>query len=102
MFRMLTLYYKTTCPFSRRVLAVIDRLGLQVELKDADDAEIMAELEARGGIAQVPYLIDEAQAVEMYESDAIVNHLQTTYGKVVVATRPRVHIADNVCIACEG
>ena len=99
---MLTLYYKPSCPFCRRVMAVVDRLGLQVELKDADDAGIMAELEARGGEARVPYLIDEAQQIEMYESDDIVSHLQNHYGRSVVSTRPRVHIADNVCIACEG
>jgi glutaredoxin 3 len=102
MFSMLTLYYRPSCPFCRRVLAVTDRLSLSVELKDIADPEILAELESRGGTAQVPYLVDEAQGIEMYESDAIVSHLQSYYGKSIVSTRPRVHIADNVCIACEG
>lgn len=102
---MLTLYYKPTCAFCRRVQAVIDRLQLEVEMKDieADDA-LAAELEARGGMRQVPYLVDTVAGVEMYESDDIVSHLQTTYGKPVasVASRPRMHISDNACISCEG
>lgn len=99
---MLTLYYRPTCPFCRRVLAVVDRMQLQVELKDIDDEVLALELESRGGKRQVPYLVDSAAALEMYESDDIVTHLQSTYGKPSAVTRPRIHIADNVCISCEG
>jgi glutaredoxin 3 len=98
---MLTLYYRPTCAFCRRVMAVIDRLSLEVEMKDISDEAIAAELEARGGVRQVPYLIDEAQATEMYESDAIVSHLQKYYG-VQTAPKVRVHISDNACVSCEG
>lgn len=84
-------------------MAVVDRMQLQIELKDITEEAVALELESKGGKRQVPYLIDEASGVEMYESDAIVAHLQTTYGKPVAsAVRPRVHIADNVCISCEG
>lgn len=101
---MLTLYFKPSCAFCRRVQAVVDRMQLQVEMKDVEADEVYgAELVARGGKMQVPYLVDTEAGVEMYESDAIVSHLQTTYGKpVVAATRPRVHISDNACISCEG
>jgi glutaredoxin 3 len=102
---MLTLYYKPTCAFCRRVQAVIDRLQLEVEMKNIEaDAALAAELETRGGKQQVPYLVDEAAGVALYESDDIVSHLQTTYGKPAVsaATRPRMHISDNACISCEG
>ncbi len=102
---MLTLYTKSTCAFSRRVQAVIDRLGLQVELKDIEaDEALAAELVALGGKQQVPYLVDTDAGVSMYESDDIVAHLQSTYGKPVTAAaaRPRVHISDNACISCEG
>jgi glutathione S-transferase len=102
---MLTLYTKSTCAFSRRVQAVIDRLGLQVELKDIEaDEALAAELVALGGKQQVPYLVDTDAGVSIYESDDIVAHLQSTYGKTVsgAASRPRVHISDNACISCEG
>jgi len=100
---MLTLYYKPTCPFCRRVLAVIDRLDVPVELRDVTESAVEAELVAIGGKEIVPYLIDTDKAVEMYESDEIVNHLQTHYGKVgSTPARPRVSISDNVCVSCEG
>lgn len=101
---MLTLYTKPTCAFSRRVQAVIDRLGLQVELKDVEaDEAVAAELVSLGGKMQVPYLVDSEAGVAMYESDDIVTHLQSTYGKTVATpSRPRVHISDNACISCEG
>ncbi len=101
---MLTLYYKPTCAFCRRVLAVIDRLELEAELKDiSEDTALEAELIALGGKKAVPYLVDADKGVSMYESDDIVNHLQTTYGKATTtATRPRMHIGDNVCVSCEG
>jgi glutathione S-transferase len=100
---MITLYYKPTCPFCRRVQAVIDRLQLEVDLKDTSDSVIEAELVALGGQAMVPYMVDAELGVEMYESDDIVGHLQSNYGKVSAAlARPKMHIGDNVCISCEG
>jgi len=103
MFRMLTLYYRPTCPFCRRVMAVVDRMQLEIELKDIEDTEVMTELVASGGKVQVPYLVDTVHSISTYESDDIVTHLQTKYGKgAATATRPRIHIADNVCVSCEG
>ena len=102
MFSMLTLYYRSTCPFSRRVMAVIDRLELEVEMKDVTDSEVEAELIARSGKKQIPYFVDTKNTAEMFESDAIVTHLQTHYGKVSAPTRPRMHISDNACVSCEG
>lgn len=103
MFRMLTLYYRPSCPFCRRVLAVVDRMQLSVELKDISEANIQAELMNRGGKSQVPYLVDSEYEVEMYESDAIVDHLQSKYGKKTISSnRPRIHISDNACLSCEG
>lgn len=100
---MLTLYFRPTCPFCRRVQAVVDRLELQVEMKDISEPAVAAELEKRGGKVQVPYLIDTKEGVEMYESDDIVAHLQKFYGAATApATRPRVHISDNACVSCEG
>jgi len=95
---MLTLYMKPTCPFCRRVVAVVERLELEVEMKDINDEAIAAELVERGGKQMVPYLVDTDKDVEMYESDDIVAHLQTNYG----TPTPKVHRSNDVCIACEG
>lgn len=100
---MLTLYYRPTCPFCRRVLAVSDRLKLEIELKDIEDTSVEAELISLGGKKQVPYLVDSSNNTSMYESDDIVNYLQTTYGQVAPSVaKPRMHIGDNVCVSCEG
>ncbi|MBY0310116.1 glutathione S-transferase N-terminal domain-containing protein [Patescibacteria group bacterium] len=104
---MLILYYKPTCPFCRLVQATVARLNLEVELRDiTTSAEFEQELMARGGKVQVPYLVDEEGGVEMYESDAIVAHLQKEYGPAAGApvggARPRVHVGGSVCVSCEG
>ncbi len=100
---MFILYYKPTCPFSRRVLAVTDRLNLEVELKDINEEVVAEELATRGGKIQVPYLVDGEKGEEMYDSDVIVSHLQSNYGiKSNFSSKPRLHIADSVCLSCEG
>lgn len=99
---MLTLYYRPTCSFCRRVMAVIDRLGLEVEMKDINDSEIEAELITLSGKKQVPYFMDTEKDVNISESDAIVTYLQVNYGKATAPSRPRLHISDNACVSCEG
>jgi glutaredoxin 3 len=100
---MITLYYKPTCPFCRRVLAVVDRLSIEVELKDvAEDETFASELVAAGGKMQVPYLVDTTTDTAMYESDDIVAYLQKQYGQPVAAARPRIHISDSTCVSCEA
>ena len=46
----------------------------------ADDA-VAAELIARGGKRQVPYLIDDERNIEMYESADIDKYLRVQYPK---------------------
>lgn len=100
---MLTLYYKPTCAFCRRVLAVIDRLELEVEMKDVTDSVIKAELVEKGGKGQTPFLIDTDKDVLLFESDSIVAHLQNNYGPSnQTVSRPRVHISDSACVSCEA
>lgn len=83
-------------------MAVIERLELEVEMKDITDATLEAELVARGGQSMVPYLVDTEHNIEMYESDNIVAHLQKEYGKIKTPTKVRMHISDNACVSCEG
>ena len=99
---MITLYYRPTCMFSRQVMAVLDRLNLEAELKNIDEEAVAAELLATGGKQQVPYLVDTDHDIAMYESDAIVLFLQKTYGAPVASSRPRVHMSDATCVSCEG
>lgn len=100
---MLTLYYKPTCAFCRRVMAVIDRLELEVEMKNVAEEDFKTELEEAGGKIQTPFMIDTDKEVSLYESDDIVDHLQTHYGKSAsVPVRPRIHVSESACVSCEG
>ncbi len=76
---MLTLYVKDGCPFCHKVLAVREELGLSFEEKNIADEVVAAELVARGGKRQVPYLVDSDRNVEMYESDDIIAYLREHY-----------------------
>lgn len=100
---MLTLYMKPTCPFCRRVVAVVERLDLDVEMKDiSENDSYREELIEKGGKQQVPYLIDTDKDVALYESDDIVAHLQKEYGEATSAAAPRVHVGGSTCVSCEG
>ena len=73
---MLTLYIKTGCPFCHKVLTVGEDLGISFEQKNIADDAVAAELIARGGKRQVPYLVDSERGVEMYESADIISYLR--------------------------
>ena len=78
---MLTLYVKTSCPYCHVVFDVAKELGITFELKNISDDAVAAELAARGGKRQVPYLVDTERGVEMYESADIAEYLRTNYPK---------------------
>lgn len=78
---MLTLYVKTGCPFCHKVLAMGRELGISFEERNIADDAVVAELIARGGKRQVPYLVDNERGVEMYESDDINAYLREQYGQ---------------------
>ncbi len=83
-----------------------DKFSVSLDLRDIDeDDSARAELLERGGMVQVPYLIDDERGEAMYESSDIIDYLRTHYaGKAVpvAAGRPRVHISSSVCESCEG
>ncbi|MBU6323389.1 MAG: glutathione S-transferase N-terminal domain-containing protein [Patescibacteria group bacterium] len=81
---MLTLYVKDGCPFCAKVLAVGRELGIAFDERNIADPSVAAELVARGGKRQVPYLVDAARDTEMYESDDIARYLREHYAERVV------------------
>lgn len=80
----LALYHYLGCPFCSIVTAAIDRLGVDVELRDIfSDAKYRDELVAARGRATVPVLrITSPEGEERWlpESRDIVHYLDTTYG----------------------
>ena len=78
--RMLTLYVKTGCAYCAAVLHALEELALPFEEKNVSDEAISAELIAKGGKLQMPYLIDSEHNVALYESEDIIEHLMKMYG----------------------
>lgn len=92
---MLNLYVKTHCPYCIRVLEANEVIEAPLNVRDIYlDTSLKAELLAKGGKTQVPYLEDTDRQVSMYESLAIIEYLKENYGngnEVVVKT------VGNVC-----
>jgi len=67
----LFLYYKKGCPYCEKVFDYLDKLKLDIPLKNIDESsEVRNELISIGGKAQVPCLIIDGKA--MYESNDII------------------------------
>lgn len=79
---MPTLYIRPGCHYCAKVLHAAEELGIALELKSVENPANAAELAARGGKIQVPYLVDAAHGVEMYESDDIVEHLHSAFSSL--------------------
>ena len=82
--RNLALYHYATCPFCLKTRREVQRLSLNIELRDAQhDAVHRAALIAGGGKPQVPcLLITDAQGKQtwMYESSDINAWLVREFG----------------------
>lgn len=75
----LTLYYFPTCPFCVLVLDALDRLGLEIPMRDINaEAGARDDLIKLGGKSQVPCLIIDGKP--MYESGDIVRWLEANAG----------------------
>lgn len=77
---MVTIYVKSGCAFCAAVLAKVDDLSLSIEEKNVSEPGVAEELIALGGKKQEPFLYDKDNDVKLYESDAIVEYLNKTYG----------------------
>ncbi len=86
---MLELYQFETCPHCKKVREKLSELGISYvlhnpRLGNSDDHKVTneqtySELVEHGGIDQVPYLVDTQRETSMYESDDIVEYLETHY-----------------------
>ncbi|MFQ3787078.1 glutaredoxin family protein [Halomonas sp. A29] len=82
--RQLALYQFRSCPFCIKVRKEMARLGLKIEIRDAQlDPDRRQELEAGGGKVKVPCLLithDDGSEEWLYESDAINAWLHRRFG----------------------
>lgn len=77
----LILYKYDSCPYCRRVMRVVDKLGLQgtIEYRDTrTDSKWRSDLRERTGRTQVPCLFIDGEA--MFESADINDWLTSHYG----------------------
>lgn len=61
------------------VLNAAQKHDISLDIKNVADEGVEQELIEKGGKRQVPYLVDDAHGVAMYESDAIIDYLHETY-----------------------
>lgn len=94
---MIILYGKTGCPYTAKAIAALDAHGLSFEKKNIAEEAVVTELIERGGKRQVPYLVDGD--TEMYESNAIVDYVESTYGNEEVKLRVHSSTTDAICIS---
>ena len=87
--RTLALYHFPTCPFCIKSRRVMQRLSLNIALRDAKNDEAhRAALIAGGGKPQVPCLLitdDNGQHTWLYESDAINAWFNREFGGTATA-----------------
>ena len=84
---MLELYQAEGCPHSATVRETLTELGLSYVAHNprTPDDEVKnertnRELETVGGESQIPYLVDDTREEALYESDEIVDYLESNYG----------------------
>ncbi|MCB5227455.1 glutathione S-transferase N-terminal domain-containing protein [Alishewanella sp. 16-MA] len=79
--QQLALYQFAACPFCIKVRKEMARLGLNIQKRDAQHhAEYRQQLLSGGGKVKVPCLQikdDSGETQWLYESDAIILHLQS-------------------------
>lgn len=80
--QLLELYDIENCPYCRVVREVLTYLDLDALIRPCPRGgeRYRADVFARGGSEQFPYLVDPNSGVEMFESSAIIAYLFREYG----------------------
>ena len=79
--KQISLYQFASCPFCIKVRRTMKRLNLDVELRDSKTDPYKTELLEKGGRLMAPCLrIDSGDESQwMYESNDIINYLETRF-----------------------
>ena len=78
---MLKLYIKSECPYSLAALHKLEALGIPFQELNITNTDALAELLEKGGKRQVPFLIDDEKKLSIYESNDIIDYLDTYYNE---------------------
>lgn len=74
---MLLLYKMDGCPYCEKVLKYMEEKSLQFRALDISDPVNLDELLHLGGDEQVPFLVDTEHNAKMYESEDIIQYVDT-------------------------
>lgn len=74
---MLILYKMEGCPYCEKVLNALQEKNMTFKSLDISDPVNLDELLILGGEQQVPFLVDTEHNAKMYESDDIIEYLNT-------------------------
>lgn len=74
---MLLLYKMEGCPFCDKVLKHLEEKNLSYRALDISDPVNLDELLHLGEREQVPFLVDTDHNAKMYESDEIIQYVDT-------------------------
>ncbi len=74
---MLLLYKMDGCPYCEKVLKYLEEKSLQFRALDISDPVNLDELLHLGGDEQVPFLVDTDHNAKMYESEEIIQYVDT-------------------------
>ncbi len=80
----LALYFSATCPFCQRVMKTIDRLGLDVEMRDViadrDQRDELVDARSRATVPVLWIQSPDGTVRWMPESRDIIQYLESMYG----------------------
>ena len=74
---MLLLYKMDGCPYCEKVLKYLEEKSLTFQSLDISDPVNLDELSHLGGEEQVPFLVDTDHNAKMYESESIIQYVDT-------------------------
>ena len=84
---MLELYQAEDCPYSEKVRQTMQELGLSYVIHnprshggDVTNERTHEALTKLGGQDQIPFLVDTDRGEALYESEDIIDHLESHYG----------------------
>ena len=100
----LKLYEFEGSPFCRRVREVLTLLNLDYEVYPCpkNGQKYRNLVKQLGGKTQFPFLVDDNQKVQMYESQAIIHHLFRHYGKSGKTPKKYAHYPNFPAVALVG
>ena len=74
---MLILYMLEACPYCKKVVENLEEHNLEFRSLDISNPVNLDELLVLGEKEQVPFLVDTENNVKMYESDEIIQYIET-------------------------